>query len=275
MAEFLKQPLNMDWFTRQAEWITQNPKTATSQHCFLCMAFSEWDDVQRPFFNVHPAVLKCLQNTKMEIDLAQIPQSILHRLKLMEVRVPKGYGFVPFYMRIGPEFGNGTQDTKLTLLSATDAGDDKMHTWWMVQPFGQPCGFDSIAEDAPPKDIETQAIASLRVAIGVMLLAADPRFCQPILLNRDKGKLLSESEREVAIQRAAKRGQFGFDIGKDIELSPHFRRPHFAIRWTGKGGEVPKLVPVKGCVINEKLMTSVPTGYDGPEELEAGCLQLS
>jgi hypothetical protein len=34
------------------------------------------------------------------------------------------------------------------------------------------------------------------------------------------------------------------------------------VRWTGKGGEIPKLVPVKGAIINKKLMTTVPTGYE-------------
>ena len=265
MTEFVKQPLNMDWFAEKAEFIRLHPSTASSLDCYLPLAFSEWDDVRRPFFNVHPSVLKCLQNTKMEIDLAQIPQSILHRLKIMEVRVPSMAVCDPFFLRIGPEFGRDTSDTRLTLLSATDAGNKKMHGWWMAQPFGIPCGFDEIAEDAPPAEIETRCRTALRVAIGVMLLAADPRFCQPILLNRDKGKLLSTTQLDEAIKRATKRGQFGFDIGKDIELSPHFRRPHFAIRWTEKGRTTPRLVPVKGCVINEKLMTEVPTGYDETE----------
>ena len=46
-----------------------------------------------------------------------------------------------------------------------------------------------------------------------------------------------------------------------MECAPHFRRPHFAIRWTGKGGAVPRMVPVKGSVVKRQLATDVPTGY--------------
>lgn len=265
MPEFIKQPLNNDWFVEQADWVKANAKTAASQHVFLCAAFAEWDNAQRPFFNVYPAVLKCLLNTKMAIDLAQIPESVLHRLGIMEVRMPEGGEFKPFFMRIGAPFGKSPEGKCLTLLSATDAGNNNMHTWWTAQPFGALCGFDEQPEDSVPNSITNDVSASLRIAIGVMLLASDPRFCEPILLNRDKGKLLSESGLADAVLRAKRRGQFGFDIGAQIELSPHFRRPHFAIRWTGKGSEVPRLVPVKGSVINEKLITCVPTGYDRTE----------
>lgn len=49
-----------------------------------------------------------------------------------------------------------------------------------------------------------------------------------------------------------------------IEVSPHCRRPHFAIRWTEKGHSVPKLVPVNGCLVNRSKLLPVPTGYLGP-----------
>lgn len=97
------------------------------------------------------------------------------------------------------------------------------------------------------------------------MLACDSRYCEPILLNRDKQKRLTEEDKKKAQNRARNRGVYGFDIGKDVEISPHFRRPHFAIRWTGEGRKVPKLVPVKGAVINKRLLEEIPTGYDGDE----------
>ena len=59
--------------------------------------------------------------------------------------------------------------------------------------------------------------------------------------------------------------------GKDFErtVSPHMRVPHFAIRWTGKGRTKPKLVPVKGSLVNREKILPIPTGYlDKPAEAE-------
>jgi hypothetical protein len=44
--------------------------------------------------------------------------------------------------------------------------------------------------------------------------------------------------------------------------------PHFGLRWTGEGRKIPKIVPIKGSVINKKLVAEVPTGYedDGQED---------
>jgi hypothetical protein len=104
----------------------------------------------------------------------------------------------------------------------------------------------------------------LRIAAGVMLLASDPRFIEPVLLNRDKN--VSPDNRYKAIERAKRNGVHGYNIGNHIELSPHFRRPHFAIRWTEKGRSVPRLVPVAGSVVNRSKLLEIPSGYEGKEE---------
>ena len=101
------------------------------------------------------------------------------------------------------------------------------------------------------------------VALGICLLACDSEFVKPILLKRDRAKELTVEQRLLAIKRARSRGNFGFEFGVDMRISPHFRRPHFALRWTGKGKETPRLVPVKGCVVNRSELEKVPTGYEG------------
>ncbi len=90
---------------------------------------------------------------------------------------------------------------------------------------------------------------------------ADERFVDPILLQRDQTKPLDDDARKRAKNRAVRNGVHGFELGKDLQVSPHFRRPHFAIRWTGQGRKVPRLVMVRGCYINKGL-TTVPTGYE-------------
>ena len=100
------------------------------------------------------------------------------------------------------------------------------------------------------------------IAVGTRLLAQDPEFCEPILLSKDRKRDLTPEQQEAAVRRAIKRtGMRGFTIGRDCVSSPHVRRPHFAIRWTGKGRTVPRLVPVKGSIVRRSELLKIPTGY--------------
>ena len=101
---------------------------------------------------------------------------------------------------------------------------------------------------------------SFRLAMGICLLGNDSEFIQPEVLTADQIKFGTSRDMKL-VEKAKKRGKYGWTVGRDIECLPHIRRPHFAVRWTGKGGAVPKVVPVKGSVVKRKSMTDVPTGY--------------
>lgn len=105
------------------------------------------------------------------------------------------------------------------------------------------------------------------IAVGTQLLSNDPRFCEPILLAKDRGKAITPEQYNRAVERARKRtGMRGYTIGRDWIASPHVRRPHFAIRWTGKGRGTPRLVPVKGCIVRRSELLRIPTGYKTYED---------
>jgi len=70
-----------------------------------------------------------------------------------------------------------------------------------------------------------------------------------------------EELRKRLVAKAQRRGKVGWNVGRQIEVTPHVRRPHFAIRWTERGRAVPKLVPVKGSVVHRQLAEKVPTGF--------------
>ena len=65
------------------------------------------------------------------------------------------------------------------------------------------------------------------------------------------------------VEKAHRRGKIGWKIGDRIEVDPHFRRPHFAIRWCEEGRRVPRLRPIKGCIVHRHKATTVPTGLMG------------
>lgn len=108
---------------------------------------------------------------------------------------------------------------------------------------------------------ESEALLEcIRVLCGIALMAHDPSLVEPIVIKADEAKYRETGDRKY-VEKAIRRGVFGFNVGANIEVSPHYRRAHFALRWTGKGRETPKIVPVKGCVVRRQSVTDVPTGY--------------
>lgn len=260
--EFEQQSFNNEYFKECEAAGLQNISEGEKR---LFQIGSLWYRQRRPFFNVYPGVEKCLRNTRLDIDPAAIPHSVIHHLGVMEVRLPTASKTRSFFLAVLPI----AQVGKAPIMAVHTMRTDARGIQSSVSCFGKPLndGSSPVIDDEwsgsrEADEMISESTARLRIAIGVMLLAADPRYCEPVLLNRDKGKVLNEAERSVAIERAKRNGNYGFDIGKSIEVSPHFRRPHFAIRWTGKGAAVPRLVPVKGALINETLVTTVPTGYE-------------
>src|SRR5690606_13981801 len=63
------------------------------------------------------------------------------------------------------------------------------------------------------------------------------------------------------IERAVRRGKRAWAIGRHITVDPHYRRPHVALRWTGEGRKVPRIVPVRGSIVHRSRVAKVPTGH--------------
>jgi hypothetical protein len=100
------------------------------------------------------------------------------------------------------------------------------------------------------------------------LLDQDPDLIEPDVLADDRRRY--EETRDAAlVARAVRRGKRGWNIGAHLDVSPHWRRPHFALRWTGPGGAVPRVVPVKGAVVRLHSLKQVPSGRIADEDGEA------
>jgi hypothetical protein len=123
---------------------------------------------------------------------------------------------------------------------------------------------------------EAQALA-IRIALTTCMLADDPEIITPDVLSEDRTRYdkASNEWKSKAEKRAKKSGRVGWNIGKniDMETTPHFRRPHKAVRHTGPGGTIPKIVFVKGCKVKANKLTTVPTGYVLPDGTEVECVK--
>jgi hypothetical protein len=236
----------------------------------------KWANGSMPFFNIYPQVASALCRTSLNLNVDAVPKSIVQELRTICVRfsecspIKRRHGVGWFFMDFAPTkkvTEIATLSDQLNIMSGGKPGGFSVayQTEKDVFSFAAESGMSfSESELLLKKDLESDEEAECRrkiasIALGVMLLAADPDYIKPVLLKADEGKTTSIEDR---IARAKNRGVFGFTIGEDIERSPHFRRPHFAIRWTGKGGTIPKLVPVKGAIIGKEIMTTVPTGFE-------------
>jgi hypothetical protein len=110
----------------------------------------------------------------------------------------------------------------------------------------------------------TKAIT--RIYATLCLLGDDNDLVERIVLNKDKEKYARTGDVKY-VEKAERRGVRGWDIGKSVERMPHFRRPHFAIRWMGHGEpKRPELRPIKGALVHRDKLSEVPTGYLDDEQ---------
>lgn len=109
-----------------------------------------------------------------------------------------------------------------------------------------------------PKELYENAIKIVAVCL---LLENDPEIIQPDVLNSDLAKFKQTLDPKY-IEKAKRRGKFGWVIGRDIEVSPHIRAASpFALYWTGKGRTIPIIRYRKGCVVHRELVEKIPTGF--------------
>jgi hypothetical protein len=229
----------------------------------ICTSQAFWREQKRPFFNLYPETLKMIESSCIDIQISQVNFVI----PSVCISFPVGLSFngiVPknvFLCKSGkfismiPRYSLQEENEKKTgykslFLAASLGESDNAETCLSDRNYmvGQSPGFWRFF---------------VKVAIGTMILASQPEMIERVLLSKDvlKGRHGPDAER-----RALQRGINGWSIGKNLEgqsheVSGHIRRPHFAIRWTEKGRKTPRLVPVKGSVVNRSKLTTVPTGY--------------
>ena len=58
----------------------------------------------------------------------------------------------------------------------------------------------------------------------------------------DRAKYETSGDQKF-VDKANRRGKVGWDVGKHIEVIPHFRRPHMTLVWTGPAGRFQRLCP--------------------------------
>ena len=106
----------------------------------------------------------------------------------------------------------------------------------------------------------------VRLCRSLCLLESDPTVISPDVLSKDRGKC-DDTGDEKYIDKAHRRGKVGWDVGRHIEVIPHYRRPHMTLVWTGTGRAVPRIVPRRGSVVHREVVEKVPSGWEEKERI--------
>jgi len=215
-----------------------------------------WYLANRPYYNLFPIIQSMLGDVPLDIKL-----SALHLpVESLYVRFPANSRFIGLLMSDQP-------DSLFFTLYYRDA--EKELTFESGRVIKAPYMDKTISEIRSEQPL---GLCPLKIFVAISILSDSPEFIQPVILSKDllKWKNGDDETRKQLAEKAIRRtGKTGFNVGKEIqetyETTPHFRRPHLALFWTGKGRAVPKMILRKGCAVKPRELTTVPTGYLGIE----------
>ena len=236
-----------------------------------------WMEAGRPFYNLWPKIVAPLATIKLRgLTLSRIPRPPVNPLLLRFaigdplVQGDKMAKCVLVNFRDGARLdlltdvslSTGAHKSVAYLFDATDSQDaDVEDILGSIYP-------DAFTDDAVAQEVVNlfEGSAMRRIVIATLLLAADPtcEYLRPIVLNADREKW-ERTKDPALLERAKRRGNFGWDLGREIHTNPHWRRPHAALYHVGKGRVDTRVVFRKGALVKREQVTTMPTGYQEDE----------
>ena len=101
---------------------------------------------------------------------------------------------------------------------------------------------DEMTADADKRLPKPLAATAFKIVCLCLLLRDDPQLISPEVLADDQNKWdgADVELKQKLLDRAKRRGKVGWAIGRDLEVNPHYRRPHLFLAWTGKGRAMPQ-----------------------------------
>lgn len=229
---------------------------------------SRWVKNNRPFYNVWPIVLRPLSSAPMNIrgDQLELP------IDPLLLRFSQGSGFPSKTKEINTAFiytANwlpvGKEDIRIDLNASFDFGESVdgrksvHHLMITLDVLKLEECITQAVEGSGSGDLELfQSL--MRLIVAVCGLDKNSGVFKPEVLNRDREKFKKTGDLKH-VEKAKRYGIYGFSLGADEKVSPHWRQGHLAWRWYGRGRRKKRLVWIDETFINRKLVAEVPTGF--------------
>ncbi len=234
---------------------------------------AEWYQNRRPYYKVYPCIVDalCKLNLNFKCECPKVPEGTIG-IRFAEGHEPKSQdGHVIEAMLVHSRSDQGGREVLFVQVTFKENHD----AYWFYFDTNPNCS--TIEESfrlgcqALAVKYEKARILATRIALTVLMLADDPEVITADVLAADQNRYDNETDdgwKMRAKERAKQKGVFGWSIGKNIQVAPHIRRPHWAVRWTGPGKKTPQIRPIKGCKVNWDKLTKVPTGHMLPDGTE-------
>ena len=237
----------------------------------------DWEQAHRPYYNVWPSIVPMLTRLNLDLDSALIKLPV----PALCVRFPeqnnplafdwKGKQTEILCMLMGEinegrglsiliDVGEGMTDGEDFGVPIYTYRNFRRQEGLTVEEALQEIGSDELAE-LGVQIPDSLVIDCVRLCCSLCLLENDPSVIEPDVLSKDRAKYEASGGQKY-IDKAHRRGKVGWNVGKRMEVVPHYRRPHMMLAWTGSGRAVPRIVPRRGSVVHREKVEKVPSGFD-------------
>jgi hypothetical protein len=265
---------DIDLFYKRA--IADAQKMQSGQFFGQMLNERDWEKARRPYYNLWPSIIPMLTRLDLDLDsnLIQLP------LPALCIRFPKDTAKNPLkFDWKGDEvavrcvmLGEINQGTGLSVL--VDVGEVMGEFGVPVYTYRNFPRKSGLTVEKSLADLEAKGLFAeigivvpeslmmdcIRLCCSLCLLENDPEIISPDVLADDRAKFEASGEQKY-VDKAHRRGKVGWDVGKHIEVIPHFRRPHMTLVWTGAGRVVPKIVPRRGSIVHREAVEKLPSGF--------------
>ena len=255
--------------------LLETVKSGSAQFYGQVLNERDWERKRKPYYNVFPSIEPMLTRLNLDLD------SSLIRLPLpaLCVRLPKDAAKNPLkFPWKGEEIpircmlvGGINEGKGLSILM--DIGEVMGDMNFPLYTYRNFRRREGLTVEAALRELRRGWSAEMgiqipepmiddcvRLCCTLCLLENDPKVISPDVLADDRAKY-DQTGDQRHVEKARRRGKFGWDVGRRIEVMPHYRRPHMALVWTGRGRAVPKIVPRRGSVVHREVVEKVPSGF--------------
>jgi hypothetical protein len=271
------RPANdIDQFYKRA--IADAQKVGSGQFYGQMLNERDWEKARRPYYNLWPSIIPMLTrlNLDLDSDLIRLP------LPALCIRFPKDQSKNPLKFDWQGDqvavrsimLGEINEGTGLSVL--VDIGEVMGGVGVPIYTYRNFPRMPGLTVEKSIEGLEAKGLFAeigiqvpdslvmdcIRLCCSLCLLENDPTIISADVLADDRAKFEASGDQKF-VDKAHRRGKVGWDVGKHIEVIPHFRRPHMALVWTGSGRAVPRIVPRRGSIVHREMVEKLPSGFGG------------
>jgi hypothetical protein len=282
MRDWTRRSMPSDRFANDPDQFYQQVmadaiKARSSQFLAQMLNERDWERNKKPYYNVWPSIVPMLTRLNLDLgsSLIQLPlPALCIRLPKDQNKNPLKFDWkgkeVPIRCLLIGEINDGGGISVLI-----DIGELMPEIGFPIYTYRNFRRQDGLTVEAALRELKKDWSAEMGIAIpepiindcvrlccSLCLLENDPSIISPDVLNDDREKFERTNDGKY-IEKAHCRGKVGWDVGRHIEIIPHFRRPHMTLVWTGRDRAVPKIVPRKGSIVHREVVEKLPSGFEG------------